>query len=78
MFEHLKEQKESVIKGFEKAEIMTAVKSSQDIYTRYENPFDDRTWIKLFSRKFLSLFHDEVFPDKVLERGAYLRSGSTY
>ena len=46
MYEYLKEQKESVIKGFEKAEIMAAVKSSQDIYTRQENPFDDRTWIK--------------------------------
>ena len=43
MYEYLKEQKESVIKGFEKAGIMEAVKSAQDIY-RYlcENPFDDR------------------------------------
>ena len=46
MYEYLKEQKESVIKGFEKGEIMAVVKSSQDIYRRHENPFDDRTWIK--------------------------------
>ena len=39
---YLKEQKESVIKGFEKAGIMEAVKSFQDIYTRCENPYDDR------------------------------------
>ena len=42
MYEYHKEQKESVIKGFEKAGIMEAVKSAQDIYTRSENPFDDR------------------------------------
>ena len=33
----LKEQKESVLKGFEKAGIMEAVKSAQDVYTRCEN-----------------------------------------
>ena len=32
----------SVIKGFEKARIMEAVKSAQDIYTKCENPLDDR------------------------------------
>ena len=42
MYEYLKEQKESVIKEFEKAGIMEAVKSAQDIYTRCENPFVDR------------------------------------
>ena len=42
MCECLKYQKESVIKGFEKAGIMQAVRSAQDIYIRYENPFDDR------------------------------------
>ena len=42
MYEYHKEQKESVIKGFEKAGIMEAVKSAQDIYTRCENPFDNR------------------------------------
>ena len=33
MYEYLKEQKESFIKGFPKAGIMEAVKSAQDIYT---------------------------------------------
>ena len=42
MCEYFKEQKESVIKGFEKTGIMEAMKSAQDIYTRCENPFDDR------------------------------------
>ena len=42
MYECLKEQKESVLKGLEKAGIMEAVKPAQDIYTRCENPFDDR------------------------------------
>ena len=41
-YEYLKEQKQSVIKRFGKAGIMEAVKSAQDIYTRCENPFDDR------------------------------------
>ena len=39
IYEYLKE---SVITGFENAGIMEAVKSAQDIYTRCENPFDDR------------------------------------
>ena len=40
-YEYLKEQKESVIKGFEKSGIMEVVKSAQDIHRRSENPFDD-------------------------------------
>ena len=43
MYEYLKEQKESVvIKGFEKAGIVEAVKSSQDIYRRCKKSFDDK------------------------------------
>ena len=42
MYEYLKEQKESIVKGFEETGIMETVKSTQDIYTRCENPFDDR------------------------------------
>ena len=42
MYEYLKEKKESIIKGFEKAGIMEVVKSTQNIYTRCENPFDDK------------------------------------
>ena len=42
MHEYLKEKKESIIKGFEKAGIMEGVKSAQDIYTRCENPSDDK------------------------------------
>ena len=37
-----KGQKKSVIKGFEIAGIMEAVKSAQDLYTRCDNPFDDK------------------------------------
>ena len=40
-YEYLKEQKEPVIKGFEKSGIMEVVKSAQDIHRRSENPFDD-------------------------------------
>ena len=42
MYEYLKEQKVSLIKGFEKAGIMEAVESAQDIYIRCENPFDGK------------------------------------
>ena len=42
MYEYLKEQKESFTKGFEKAAIMEAVKSAQEIYTRCENLFYHR------------------------------------
>ena len=42
MYEHLKQQKEPFIKGFKKAGMMEAVKSAQDVYTRRENPFDDK------------------------------------
>ena len=38
----LKKQEESVIKGYEKAGIIEAVKSAQDIYTGCKNPFDER------------------------------------
>ena len=42
MHEYLKEQKDSFIKEFEKAGMMKAVKSAQDIHTRCENHFDER------------------------------------
>ena len=42
MYEYLKEQKDSVIKGFQNALKVEVVKSAQGIYTRSENPFDDR------------------------------------
>ena len=41
IYEYLKEQIESVIKGFEKTGKMEVVKSAQGIYARCENPFDD-------------------------------------
>ena len=40
-YEYLKEQREPIIKGFEKSGIMEVVKSAQDIHRRSENPFDD-------------------------------------
>ena len=42
MYKYLKEQKQSVIKGFENAGLMEAMMSAQDIYTRCEIPFNDR------------------------------------
>ena len=42
MYEYLKEQKDSVIKGFLNALKVEVVKSAQGIYARSENPFDDR------------------------------------
>ena len=42
MYDYLKQLKEPIMKGFVKAGIIEAVKSTQEIYTRSENPFDDR------------------------------------
>ena len=42
MYNYLKEQKESIIKGFEKAGIIEAVKMAQEVYARCQNPFDER------------------------------------
>ena len=39
MYDYLKQQKESIVKGFVKAEIMQDVKSVQEIHSRCENPF---------------------------------------
>ena len=42
MYGYLKQQKESVVKGFEKAGILEAVKMAQEVYARCENPFDEK------------------------------------
>ena len=42
MYVYLKQQKESVVKGFEKAGILEAVKIAQVVYARCENPFDEK------------------------------------
>ena len=42
MYGDLKQQKESVVKGFEKAGILEAVKMAQEVYARCENPFDEK------------------------------------
>ena len=42
MYGHLKQQKEPVVKGFEKAGILEAVKMAQEVYVRCENPFDEK------------------------------------
>ena len=42
MYGYLIQQKESVIKGFEKASILEAVKMAEEVYSRCENPFDEK------------------------------------
>ena len=42
MYNYLKNEKESVVKGFEKAGILEAVESAQKVYSRCENPFDEK------------------------------------
>ena len=42
MYGYLKQQKESVVKGFEKAGILETVKMAQEVYARCENPFDEK------------------------------------
>ena len=42
MYGYLKQQKDSVVKGFEKAGILEAVKMVQEVYARCENPFDEK------------------------------------
>ena len=42
MYGYLKQQIESVVKGFEKAGILEAVKMPQEVYARCENPFDEK------------------------------------
>ena len=45
---YLKQQKESIIKGFKKAGIREALKSANEIYTNCENPFEDTNCEKPF------------------------------
>ena len=42
MYGYLKLQNESIVKGFEKAGILEAVEMAQEVYTRSENPFDEK------------------------------------
>ena len=42
MYDFLKQEKSSIIKGFEKAGILEAVESAKAVYTRCENPFDEK------------------------------------
>jgi len=42
IYAYLKQQKDSIIKGFEKAGILEAVKMAQEVYARNENPFDEK------------------------------------
>jgi len=40
MYDCLKDEKASIVKGFEKAGILEAVQSAQQVFSRCENPFD--------------------------------------
>ena len=39
MYTYLKQQKESILNGFDKAGITEAVKSANEVFSRIENPF---------------------------------------
>ena len=40
MLNHLREQSDSIIKGFDAAVITELIKFANDVFTRVENPFD--------------------------------------
>ena len=42
MYTYLKQQKESILNGFDKADITEAVKSANEVFTRIENPFAEK------------------------------------
>ena len=42
MYTYLKQQKESILNGFDKACITEAVKSANEVFARIENPFTEK------------------------------------
>ena len=42
MYAYLKQQKESILNGFDKAGITEAVKSANEVFPRIENPFAEK------------------------------------
>ena len=42
MYDFLKHEKASIVKGFEKAGILESVQSAQQVYSRCENPFEEK------------------------------------
>ena len=42
MYTYLKQQKESILNGFDKAGITEAVKSADEVFARIENPFVEK------------------------------------
>ena len=42
MYAYLKQQKESILNGFDKAAITEAVKSANEVFQRIENPFAEK------------------------------------
>ena len=42
MYTYLKQQKESILNGFDKAGITEAVKSANEVFSRIENPFTEK------------------------------------
>ena len=42
MYTYLKQQKESILNGFDKAGITEAVKSANEVFARFENPFAEK------------------------------------
>ena len=42
MYTYLRQQKESILNGFDKAGITEAVKSANEVFARIENPFSEK------------------------------------
>ena len=42
MYTYLKQQKESILNGFDKAGITEAVKSANEVFAKIENPFTEK------------------------------------
>ena len=47
MYTYLKQQKESILNGFDKAGITEAVKSANEVFARIENPFAEKRTNKM-------------------------------
>ena len=47
MYTYLKQQKESILNGFDKAGIIEAVKSANEVFATIENPFAEKRTNKI-------------------------------
>ena len=66
MYDYLKQESESITKGFVKVGTMEALKFSQKIYRRCENPFDDRHSTKTHLSNRMSISAKHIFQGNYL------------